>query len=124
MRRRISETFVAGTSEIIGGAMRRFLIVGWYVLAGISFATFIACLLIADRGKDDSVAHWWSTYRAGRRWGLARGLRQSRAEVRQEAGLCARCGYSLVGNVSGICPECGMRMAENASASTSTATNP
>ena len=27
--------------------------------------------------------------------------------VRYRDGLCTRCGYALIGNVTGICPECG-----------------
>jgi hypothetical protein len=32
------------------------------------------------------------------------------AKKRSARGLCAYCGYSLVGNTSGVCPECGKTM--------------
>jgi hypothetical protein len=36
---------------------------------------------------------------------MARWTFRRRARVR--SGMCARCGYNLLGNVSGKCPECG-----------------
>jgi hypothetical protein len=42
--------------------------------------------------------------------GLARLWSKLRyAGLRQELGLCVRCGYDLHGNVSGTCPECGRK---------------
>ena len=29
---------------------------------------------------------------------------------RKKLGMCVRCGYSLIGNVSGVCPECGWKL--------------
>ncbi len=29
---------------------------------------------------------------------------------RRRKGLCVKCGYNLMGNVSGVCPECGERL--------------
>jgi hypothetical protein len=39
--------------------------------------------------------------------GRALDFRARRQRRRIEQGLCVRCGYSLMGNVSGVCPECG-----------------
>lgn len=42
-------------------------------------------------------------------WAHKRDLERIRAKQR---GLCRRCGYNLMGNVSGTCPECGTPVGE------------
>ena len=39
-----------------------------------------------------------------------RGCRYRRLCRREKDGLCLKCGYNLMGNLSGVCPECGERV--------------
>jgi len=58
------------------------------------------CLLYAELPLGWPVAGAW----------IVSGMiiyRHIRRRDRHRRGGCARCGYSLIGNVSGICPECG-----------------
>ena len=47
-------------------------------------------------------------------------FRHSRCESRAGHGLCRRCAYNLVTNLSGVCPECGSPCDQRASAGRAT----
>lgn len=67
-------------------------------LAGQALAELLECAVLILLG----VGLFFGSHGLARIWSRLR-----YAGLRRQMGLCARCGYDLMGNTSGICPECG-----------------